>query len=257
MDFASAWDHFATASAPSATSSTSQSSTSTGRAQHYFHPDGRNPTTGTAQSPEYDRRRMCLEDLSCAMIAVFGFKFKKHDLKLSAARHAKLVSGRRLSAVEDPLNTVTDAEQQSDSFLLTRAEFFSLAGERRTLLESVSDPLYKQFTALDVRSAGQVDASDLVNGMSHRPKMGAEMAARIVRAVAEPGREYFTYQDYVRHMEAAAEKSTLGSVEVAGGVGEAAVLQSAGRGTTPHARPFTRGGGAGGVASSEPMEVEG
>eukprot|EP00392_Amoebophrya_sp_AT5.2_P015561 g15768.t1 len=235
MDFASAWDHFATASAPSATSSTSQSSTSTGRAQHYFHPDGRNPTTGTAQSPEYDRRRMCLEDLSCAMIAVFGFKFKKHDLKLSAARHAKLVSGRRLSAVEDPLNTVTDAEQQSDSFLLTRAEFFyarerlnrhspslrkprhrwpghifSLAGERRTLLESVSDPLYKQFTALDVRSAGQVDASDLVNGMSHRPKMGAEMAARIVRAVAEPGREYFTYQDYVRHMEAAAEKSTLG-----------------------------------------------
>mmetsp|Transcript_121250 Transcript_121250/g.223065 ORF Transcript_121250/g.223065 Transcript_121250/m.223065 type:complete len:139 (-) Transcript_121250:77-493(-) len=74
-----------------------------------------------------------LEDLSCAMIAIFGFKFKKQDLRVLFSSHASpAVHGVDLQG------------------------FQAIVAERRRLLGE-RDRAYRMFTALDKESQGYLD----------------------------------------------------------------------------------------------------
>merc|ERR1719183_357640 len=74
-----------------------------------------------------------LEDLGCALIAVFGFKFKKQDLRSLFAQYAATAeSGLPLAAFE------------------------ALVQERQRLLGE-RDRAYRMFTALDTSGQGYLD----------------------------------------------------------------------------------------------------
>ncbi|CAD7962463.1 unnamed protein product [Amoebophrya sp. A25] len=128
-------------------------------------------------------RVLFLEDLSCAMIAVFGFKFKKHDLEMSIHRHHKKHAAVNMEVHPE------HGQGESESEFLTESEFLALVAERRQLLDNMTDPLYKQFCALDARSRGQVSRDDLETFL---PK---SVASQLLRGVA-PGKDCFTFQDY-------------------------------------------------------------
>ena len=69
--------------------------------------------------------------------------------------------------------------------------------ERKNLLEGVTDPLYKQFSALDARGAGQIEAGDLIMAGG----VGTKVADRLLREMArDENSDYVTFQDFARFL---------------------------------------------------------
>uniref|UniRef100_A0A7S0A863 EF-hand domain-containing protein n=1 Tax=Pyrodinium bahamense TaxID=73915 RepID=A0A7S0A863_9DINO len=78
------------------------------------------------------KEHLNLDDLSCALIAVFGFKLKKRHLRGLLARHAPGAPGLGLAA------------------------FLALVGEQRREL-GARDRAFRLFAALDTSSRGFLD----------------------------------------------------------------------------------------------------
>eukprot|EP00435_Cladocopium_sp_Y103_P050186 s146_g15.t1 len=121
-----------------------------------------------------------IDDLSCAVIAVFGFKFKKQDLR-------------------DLMEQYATRSEAGESCFLPLQAFLQLVDDRRRVLGE-RDRALRLFSALDVKDQGFLDLKSFHQLCLETCRPSAQRAAEIFQDMDRSKSGAVTFSDFESYL---------------------------------------------------------